>query len=196
MYKVFVIIFIFSNFLFAQLKGLPEFFNLDGYKTLKFGMNIKEVNNKITNYNTELYANFHQEVQLNESTVLNIYKNVDDKLAYYLYFYNDYLYRIEVCNHIGYSYNNNDFYYPSQATDIENIKEKITFKYGNSSSTDIKYYSYYNKPFEEYTIWWYSDLSSVSLYVKPDLNSLDKTIKLYSYRLSFYDETKLKEIYN
>ena len=187
--------FIFSNVLFAQLKGLPEFFNLDGYKTLKFGMNIKEVNNKITNYNTDLYADFHQEIQLNEKTVLNIYKNPDDKLAYYLYFYNDYLYRIEVCNHIGYSYNKNDFYYPSEAADIEDIKEKITFKYGDSSSTDIKYYSYYNKPFEEYTIWWYSDLSSVSLYVKPDLNSLDKTIKLYSYRLSFYDETKLKEIY-
>ncbi|CCG56575.1 hypothetical protein WESB_1106 [Brachyspira pilosicoli WesB] len=195
MYKIFVIIFIFSNVLFAQLKGLPEFFNLDGYKTLKFGMNIEEVNNKITNYNTDLYADFHQEIQLNEKTVLNIYKNPDDKLAYYLYFYNDYLYRIEVCNHIGYSYNKNDFYYPSEAADIEDIKEKITFKYGDSSYTDIKYYSYYNKPFEEYTIWWYSDLSSVSLYVKPDLNSLDKTIKLYSYRLSFYDETKLKEIY-
>ena len=195
MYKIFVIIFIFSNVLFAQLKGLPEFFNLDGYKTLKFGMNIEEVNNKITNYNTDLYADFHQEIKKKKKTVLNIYKNPDDKLAYYLYFYNDYLYRIEVCNHIGYSYNKNDFYYPSEAADIEDIKEKITFKYGDSSSTDIKYYSCYNKPFEEYTIWWYSDLSSVSLYVKPGLNSLDKTIKLYSYRLSFYDETKLKEIY-
>ena len=52
------------------------------------------------------------------------------------------------------------------------------------------------KPFEEYTIWWSSDLVSVSLYVKPDLDTLDKVMKFYSYRISFYDEIRLKEIYS
>ena len=67
---------------------------------------------------------------------------------------------------------------------------------GNISKTDIKYFTYYKKTFEEYTIWWASDLVSVSLYVKPDLDSLDKVIKLYSYRISLYDEIRLKKIYS
>ena len=67
-------------------------------------------------------------------------------------------------------------------------------EYGDTSKTDIKYFSYYNKPFEEYILWWTSDLVSISLYVKPDLETLDKTIKKYSYRISFYDEIKMKEI--
>ena len=82
------------------------------------------------------------------------------------------------------------------AAEIDDIKEKLKFKYGEITKTDVKYYSFNKKPFEEYTIWWSSDLASVSLYVKPDLDSLDRVIKLYSYRISFYDEIRLKEIYS
>ena len=96
---------------------------------------------------------------------------------------------------IGYSYNNPKFSYPAEGSKIDDIKEKLKMEYGDTSKTDIKYFSYYNKPFEEYILWWTSDLVSISLYVKPDLDTLDKTIKKYSYRISFYDEIKIKEIY-
>nr|WP_245580657.1 hypothetical protein [Brachyspira alvinipulli] len=159
-------------------------------------MSIEEADNKITNYNLDLYADFSASFQVKNNTILNIYKNDKEKLAYYLYFYNNELYRIEICNHIGDIYKNPSFYDPATLAVIDDIKEKLTFKYGSITKTDIKYFTYYKKTFEEYTIWWSSDLVSVSLYVKPDLDSLDKVIKLYSYRISFYDEIRLKKIYS
>ncbi|MDO6994183.1 hypothetical protein Q5M87_09200 [Brachyspira innocens] len=179
--------------MFAQL---PELFDLNGYKDLKFGMSIDEANNKITNYNLNVYADFLESFELKNNRIINIYKNDTEKLAYYLYFYNNELYRIEICNHIGDIYNNPSFYNPASLAEIDDIKEKLKFKYGEITKTDVKYYSFNKKPFEEYTIWWSSDLASVSLYVKPDLDSLDRVIKLYSYRISFYDEIRLKEIYS
>jgi len=188
----FVIIFLLIvNILFAQL---PEFFHLRGYRNLNFGMSEEEAGNRITNYNLDLYADFYETIYLDENVLLNIYKNDNDKLAYYLYFYKNYLYRIEICNHIGYSYDNIRFYYPVEGAVIDDIRESIKGRYGNISKTDVKYYSYYRKPFEEYVLWWQSDLASVSLYVKPDLDTLDRVIKKYSYRISFYDEIKMKEM--
>lgn len=190
---IIVILLISANIMFAQL---PELFDLNGYKDLKFGMSIDEANNKITNYNLNVYADFLESFELKNNRVINIYKNDTEKLAYYLYFYNNELYRIEICNHIGDIYNNPSFYNPASLAEIDDIKEKLKFKYGEITKTDVKYYSFNKKPFEEYTIWWSSDLASVSLYVKPDLDSLDRVIKLYSYRISFYDEIRLKEIYS
>ncbi|ADG72532.1 hypothetical protein [Brachyspira murdochii] len=190
---IIVILLISANIMFAQL---PELFELNGYKDLKFGMSIDEVNNKITNYNLNVYADFLESFELKNNRVINIYKNDTEKLAYYLYFYNNELYRIEICNHIGDIYNNPSFYNPASLAEIDDIKEKLKFKYGEITKTDVKYYSFNKKPFEEYTIWWSSDLASVSLYVKPDLDSLDRVIKLYSYRISFYDEIRLKNIYS
>ena len=189
--KILIIFFLTGNFLFAQL---PAFFDLNGYKSLKFGMSEEEANDKITNYNLTLYADFFETVELNENTLLNIYKNDKEETAYYLYFYDNYLYRIEICNHIGYSYNNPRFSYPAEGSKIDDIKEKLVGEFGEVSKTDIKYYTFYDKPFEEYIFWWTSDLVSVSLYIKPDLETLDKTIKKYSYRISFYDEIKMKKI--
>ena len=189
--KILIIFFLTGNFLFAQL---PAFFDLNGYKILKFGMGEEEANDKITNYNLTLYANFFETVELNDNTLLNIYKNDKEETAYYLYFYDNYLYRIEICNHIGYSYNNPRFSYPAEGSKIDDIKEKLVGEFGEVSKTDIKYYTFYDKPFEEYILWWTSDLVSVSLYIKPDLETLDKTIKKYSYRISFYDEIKMKKI--
>lgn len=189
--KILIIFFLTGNFLFAQL---PAFFDLNGYKSLKFGMSEEEANDKITNYNLTLYADFFETVELNENTLLNIYKNDKEETAYYLYFYDNYLYRIEICNHIGYSYNNPRFSYPAEGSKIDDIKEKLVGEFGEVSKTDIKYYTFYDKPFEEYILWWTSDLVSVSLYIKPDLETLDKTIKKYSYRISFYDEIKMKKI--
>ena len=189
--KILIIFFLTGNFLFAQL---PAFFDLNGYKSLKFGMSEEEANDKITNYNLTLYANFFETVELNDNTLLNIYKNDKEETAYYLYFYDNYLYRIEICNHIGYSYNNPRFSYPAEGSKIDDIKEKLVGEFGEVSKTDIKYYTFYDKPFEEYILWWTSDLVSVSLYIKPDLETLDKTIKKYSYRISFYDEIKMKKI--
>lgn len=190
---IIVILLISANIMFAQL---PELFDLNGYKDLKFGMSIDEANNKITNYNLNVYADFLESFELKNNRVINIYKNDTEKLAYYLYFYNNELYRIEICNHIGDIYDNPSFYNPASLAEIDDIKEKLKFKYGEITKTDVKYYSFNKKPFEEYTIWWSSDLASVSLYVKPDLDSLDRVIKLYSYRISFYDEIRLKEIYS
>ncbi|WP_300752494.1 hypothetical protein [uncultured Brachyspira sp.] len=190
---IIVILLISANIMFAQL---PELFDLNGYKDLRFGMSIDEANNKITNYNLNVYADFLESFELKNNRVINIYKNDTEKLAYYLYFYNNELYRIEICNHIGDIYNNPSFYNPASLAEIDDIKEKLKFKYGEITKTDVKYYSFNKKPFEEYTIWWSSDLVSVSLYVKPDLDSLDRVIKLYSYRISFYDEIRLKEIYS
>ena len=189
--KILIIFFLTGNFLFAQL---PAFFDLNGYKSLKFGMSEEEANDKITNYNLTLYADFFETVELNDNTLLNIYKNDKEETAYYLYFYDNYLYRIEICNHIGYSYNNPRFSYPAEGSKIDDIKEKLVGEFGEVSKTDIKYYTFYDKPFEEYILWWTSDLVSVSLYIKPDLETLDKTIKKYSYRISFYDEIKMKKI--
>ena len=189
--KILIIFFLTGNFLFAQL---PAFFDLNGYKILKFGMGEEEANDKITNYNLTLYANFFETVELNDNTLLNIYKNDKEETAYYLYFYDNYLYRIEICNHIGYSYDNPRFSYPAEGSKIDDIKEKLVGEFGEVSKTDIKYYTFYDKPFEEYILWWTSDLVSVSLYIKPDLETLDKTIKKYSYRISFYDEIKMKKI--
>lgn len=189
--KILIIFFLTGNFLFAQL---PAFFDLNGYKSLKFGMSEEEANDKITNYNLTLYADFFETVELNENTLLNIYKNDKEETAYYLYFYDNYLYRIEICNHIGYSYDNPRFSYPAEGSKIDDIKEKLVGEFGEVSKTDIKYYTFYDKPFEEYILWWTSDLVSVSLYIKPDLETLDKTIKKYSYRISFYDEIKMKKI--
>lgn len=189
--KILIIFFLTGNFLLAQL---PAFFDLNGYKSLKFGMSEEEANDKITNYNLTLYADFFETIELSDNTLINIYKNDKDETAYYLYFHDNYLYRIEICNHIGYSYNNPKFSYPAEGSKIDDIKEKLKMEYGDTSKTDIKYFSYYNKPFEEYILWWTSDLVSISLYVKPDLDTLDKTIKKYSYRISFYDEIKIKEI--
>ena len=189
--KILIIFFLTGNFLFAQL---PAFFDLNGYKSLKFGMSEEEANDKITNYNLTLYADFFETVELNENTLLNIYKNDKEETAYYLYFYDNYLYRIEICNHIGYSYDNPRFSYPAEGSKIDDIKEKLLGEFGEVSKTDIKYYTFYDKPFEEYILWWTSDLVSVSLYIKPDLETLDKTIKKYSYRISFYDEIKMKKI--
>ena len=189
--KILIIFFLTGNFLFAQL---PAFFDLNGYKSLKFGMSEEEANDKITNYNLILYADFFETIELSENTLLNIYKNDKEETAYYLYFYDNYLYRIEICNHIGYSYNNPRFSYPAEGSKIDDIKEKLVGEFGEVSKTDIKYYTFYDKPFEEYILWWTSDLVSVSLYIKPDLETLDKTIKKYSYRISFYDEIKMKKI--
>ncbi len=189
--KILIIFFLTGNFLFAQL---PAFFDLNGYKNLKFGMGVEEAENKITNYNLILYADFFESVELNDKTLLNIYKNDKDETAYYLYFYDNYLYRIEICNHIGYSYNNPRFSFPAEKSKIDDIKEKLIGEFGEVSKTDIKYYTFYDKPFEEYILWWSSDLVSISLYIKPDLETLDKTIKKYSYRISFYDEIKMKKI--
>ena len=189
--KILIIILLAENFLLAQL---PTFFDLNGYKSLKFGMGEEEANDKITNYNLTLYADFFEAVELNENTLLNIYKNDKEETAYYLYFYDNYLYRIEICNHIGYSYNNPRFSYPAEGSKIDDIKEKLVGEFGEVSKTDIKYYTFYDKPFEEYILWWTSDLVSASLYIKPDLETLDKTIKKYSYRISFYDEIKMKKI--
>lgn len=189
--KILIIFFLTGNFLFAQL---PAFFDLNGYKSLKFGMSEEEANDKITNYNLTLYADFFETVELNDNTLLNIYKNDKEETAYYLYFYDNYLYRIEICNHIGYSYDNPRFSYPAEGSKIDDIKEKLVGEFGEVSKTDIKYYTFYDKPFEEYILWWTSDLVSVSLYIKPDLETLDKTIKKYSYRISFYDEIKMKKI--
>ena len=175
--KILIIILLTGNILFAQF--LPELFELNGYKTLKFGMSVEETENKITNYNLILFADYFETIELNENTLLNIYKNDKEELAYYLYFYKDALYGIEICNHIGYSYNNPKFSYPAEGSKIDDIKEKLKMEYGDTSKTDIKYFSYYNKPFEEYILWWTSDLVSISLYVKPDLDTLDKTIKKY-----------------
>lgn len=182
-----------SGILFAQL---PELFDLNGYKNLKFGESAEETESKITNYNLILYADYFETIELNGDTILNIYKNDKGETAYYLYFYKDYLYRIEICNHIGYSYNNPLFFYPVEGSAIDDIKEKMIGRYGETSKTDIKYFTYYDKPFEEYLFWWTSDLVSISLYIKPDLETLDKIIKKYSYRISFYDEIKMKEIRN
>ena len=191
--KILIMFLLTGNFLFSQL---PAFFDLNGYKNLKFGMGEEEANNKITNYNLILHADFFETIELNENTWLNIYKNDKEEIAYYLYFYDNYLYRIEICNHIGYSYNNPRFSYPSEKSKIDDIKEKLIGEFGEVSKTDIKYYTFYDKPFEEYILWWESDLVSVSLYIKPDLDTLDKTIKKYSYRISFYDEIKMKKINN
>ena len=188
--KILIMFFLTGNFLFAQL---PAFFDLNGYKNLKFGMGEEEASDKITNYNLILYADFFETIELNENTWLNIYKNNKEEIAYYLYFYDNYLYRIEICNHIGYSYNNPRFSYPFEKSKIDDIKEKLIGEFGEVSKTDIKYYTFYDKPFEEYILWWESDLVSVSLYIKPDLDTLDKTIKKYSYRISFYDEIKMKK---
>ena len=188
--KILIMFLLTGNFLFAQL---PAFFDLNGYKSLKFGMGEEEASDKITNYNLILYADFFETIELNENTWLNIYKNNKEEIAYYLYFYDNYLYRIEICNHIGYSYNNPRFSYSSEKSKIDDIKEKLIGEFGEVSKTDIKYYTFYNKPFEEYILWWESDLVSVSLYIKPDLDTLDKTIKKYSYRISFYDEIKMKK---
>ena len=189
--KVLIIFFLTGNFLFAQL---PAFFDLNGYKNLKFGMGVEEAEDKITNYNLILYADFFESVELNDKTLLNIYKNDKEETAYYLYFYDNYLYRIEICNHIGYSYNNPRFSFPAEKSKIDDIKEKLIGEFGEVSKTDIKYYTFYDKPFEEYILWWSSDLVSISLYIKPDLDTLDKTIKKYSYRISFYDEIKMKKM--
>lgn len=189
--KVLIIFFLTGNFLFAQL---PAFFDLNGYKNLKFGMGVEEARGKITNYNLILYADFFESVELNDKTLLNIYKNDKEETAYYLYFYDNYLYRIEICNHIGYSYNNPRFSFPAEKSKIDDIKEKLIGEFGEVSKTDIKYYTFYDKPFEEYILWWSSDLVSISLYIKPDLYTLDKTIKKYSYRISFYDEIKMKKM--
>lgn len=189
--KILIIFFLTGNFLFAQL---PSFFDLNGYKNLKFGMGVEEAESKITNYNLILYADFFESVELNDKTLLNIYKNDKEETAYYLYFYDNYLYRIEICNHIGYSYNNPRFSFPAEKSKIDDIKEKLIGEFGEVSKTDIKYYTFYDKPFEEYILWWSSDLVSISLYIKPDLDTLDKTIKKYSYRISFYDEIKMKKI--
>lgn len=189
--KVLIIFFLTVNFLFAQI---PAFFDLNGYKNLKFGMEVEEAESKITNYNLILYADFFESVELNDKTLLNIYKNDKEETAYYLYFYDNYLYRIEICNHIGYSYDNPRFSFPAEKSKIDDIKEKLIGEFGEVSKTDIKYYTFYDKPFEEYILWWSSDLVSISLYIKPDLDTLDKTIKKYSYRISFYDEIKMKKM--
>ena len=190
---IIVILLITANVIFAQL---PELFDLNGYKDLKFGMKMEEADNKITNYNLNVYADFFESFELKNNTVLNIYKNETEKLAYYLYFYNNELYRIEISNHIGDIYNNPSFYEPASLADIDNLKEKLTFQYGPITKTDVKYYSFNKQPFEEYILWWSSDLASVSLYIKPDLDTLDNIMKHYSYRISFYDEIKIKEIYS
>lgn len=189
--RILIIILLTGNILFAQL---PELFNLNGYKSLKFGISEEEANNKITNYNLTLYADYFETVKLNDNTLLNIYKNDNEEIAYYLYFYDNYLYRIEICNHIGYSYNNPKFSHPVEGSKIDDIKEKLIGEYGEVSKTDIKYFTFYNKPFEEYILWWSSDLVSISLLIKPDLETLDRTIKKYYYRITFYDEIKMKKI--
>lgn len=189
--RILIIILLTGNILFAQL---PELFNLNGYKSLKFGISEEDANNIITNYNLTLYANYFETVKLNDNTLLNIYKNDNEEIAYYLYFYDNYLYRIEICNHIGYSYNNPKFSYPVEGSKIDDIKEKLIGEYGEVSKTDIKYFTFYNKPFEEYILWWSSDLVSISLLIKPALETLDRTIKKYYYRITFYDEIKMKKI--
>lgn len=189
--RILIIILLTGNILFAQL---PELFNLNGYKSLKFGISEEDANNIITNYNLTLYANYFETVKLNDNTLLNIYRNDNEEIAYYLYFYDNYLYRIEICNHIGYSYNNPKFSYPVEGSKIDDIKEKLIGEYGEVSKTDIKYFTFYNKPFEEYILWWSSDLVSISLLIKPDLETLDRTIKKYYYRITFYDEIKMKKI--
>ena len=85
--KIVIIILLMGNILFAQF--LPELFELNGYKTLKFGMSVEETENKITNYNLILFADYFETIELNENTLLNIYKNDKEELAYYLYFYKD-----------------------------------------------------------------------------------------------------------
>lgn len=189
--RILIIILLTGNILFAQL---PELFNLNGYKSLKFGISEEDANNIITNYNLTLYADYFETVKLNDNTLLNIYRNDNEEIAYYLYFYDNYLYRIEICNHIGYSYNNPKFSYPVEGSKIDDIKEKLIGEYGEVSKTDIKYFTFYNKPFEEYILWWSSDLVSISLLIKPDLETLDRTIKKYYYRITFYDEIKMKKI--
>ena len=64
--------FLTGNFLFAQL---PAFFDLDGYKNLKFGMGEEEASGKITNYNLILHADFFETIELNKNSFLNIYKS-------------------------------------------------------------------------------------------------------------------------
>ena len=66
--KILIIFFLTGNFLFAQL---PAFFDLNGYKSLKFGMSEEEANDKITNYNLTLYANFFETVELNDKNDKN-----------------------------------------------------------------------------------------------------------------------------
>ena len=69
---IIIILLISFNTIFAQL---PELFDVDGYKNLKFGMSIEEADNKITNYNLDLYADFSASFQIKNNTILNIYIN-------------------------------------------------------------------------------------------------------------------------
>ena len=136
-------------------------------------MGEEEASDKITNYNLILYADFFETIELNENTWLNIYKNDKEETAYYLYFYDNYLYRIEICNHIGYSYNNPRFSYPSEKSKIDDIKEKLIGEFGEVSKTDIKYYTFYDKPFEEYWFRYrYIESPIWTLWIKREKNIL------------------------
>lgn len=178
--------------LYAQVPSISPFADLMGYKSLKFGMSIDEANDKVTNDNLEIYANFLKELNIRTNTVVRIYENSNRKLSYSLFFYDNYLYRIDISSYIGSGYDNISFSYPVEASIIEDIKEKITAKYGKITKSEVKYFSYKKTPFEEYIYWWKSDIASISLNIKPDLDTLKKTVKLYSYRISFYDEITIK----
>lgn len=191
MKKIILFIF-FTAAIYAQVPSISPLADLEGYKTLRFGMTALEAENKITNYNTDIHAYFLEELAIKTNTIARIYQNTNTHIAYYLFFYNDYLYRIDISSYIGVSYEKLQFTYPVEASVIEEIKNKLTAKYGNMTKADVKYYYYKRIPFEEYIYWWTSDIASISLNVKPDLDTLTKTVKLYSYRISFYDDIVMK----
>lgn len=188
----------------ALTHAVPIFGGLSdvvGYKNVKFGMNKETVNERLSkSLNTtkhEIHAVFMESIVIREDTECIKYYDEQSKLVYLFFFYKDSLYRIDVATHTGVRYDELDVNNYVALSRIDDLVRTLTAKHGRYSKVDREHYSYKGSDFDITTYWWTSEMSSVSLVVRPVIDMLKKEYKFYTYRLTYYDDIalyKMKDI--
>ena len=195
--KIFIAIFILSLNLYP-IDSMNGFLSLKGYKNIKFGVDTNTVHNLITKsastIGNEIYAEFIGALKLRENNDALKYYDPQFKIVYIFFFEKNQLYRVDITTHSGDRYDDLSIEYPVAASHIKNIIETVNVEYGAITKHNREYLSYLGKDFDIDTYLWLSPLTSVSLVVKPTMATFDKTLKYYTYRLTYYNDILLKSI--
>ncbi|MEK6795250.1 MAG: hypothetical protein AABZ39_10760 [Spirochaetota bacterium] len=124
------------------------------------------------------------------STICVKYLDQSKNVLYFFHFFRDRLYRIDMANYAGPTYDDLNINYPISASQRQSLEKSFRELYGDPDKIEKPPFIYERIFYRDQLLWWHGETVTVSLMLR-EVPIIDKT---FSYRISFYYEPIFKEL--
>lgn len=168
--------------------------SLDGYKNATWKMTMGQVDALFTSgtktTKDALAGMRWGTVTTGNNTACVKYLDQSKNVLYFFHFFKDRLYRIDMANYAGPSYDDLNLNYPISTGQRQSLEKSMRELYGDPDKIDKPGFIYERIFYRDQLLWWHGDTVTVSLM----LREVPIIAKTFNYRISFYYVPLMNEL--